>query len=265
MTFQNWAAYFRANQHHLDNLSWDDTYQLTEREKRAVRRSVQHFQKGESSAGSHFRQQAQQLGDADYAQTLDLFLQEEHDHAAVLGSYLDQEEMPRLKSHGLDRIFQWLRRQISLENTVRVILTAELIAAVYYRALFQATYSGLLQQICLRILADEEMHINFQCFTLHHLSQHRSRFTNWFVRKAYGVLLLGTILAVWLSYFRTLRAGGYGFFTFSSAVWSKWVWAETMQKHVERITIRGQEPIVLANRPKVSWDSSQRVQPRWAH
>jgi len=265
MTFQDWAAYFRANQNHLDNLGWDDTYELTDREKRAVCRSIQHFQKGESSDGNHFRQQAQQLADVSYAPALALFMQEEHDHAAVLGTYLEREGVPRLKTHWLDRIFQRLRRQISLENTVRVILTAELIAAVYYRALFQATYSGLLQQICLRILADEEMHLNFQCFTLHQISAERSRFRNWLVRKAYGGLLAGTIVVVWLSYHRTMRAGGYSFFTFAKAVWSKWVWAETMQQQVERITIRGQEPVVLAHQPRASWSASQRVQPSWAH
>jgi hypothetical protein len=183
----------------------------------------------------------------------------------VLGTYLDRENIPRLQAHWLDQIFQWLRRQINLENTVRVILTAELIASVYYRALFQATYSGLLQQICLRILADEEMHLNFQCFTLYQISQERSRFRNWLVRKAYGGLLAGTIVVVWVSYFRTMRAGGYGFFTFANAVWSKWIWAETIQRQVERITIRGQQPVVLAEQPRASWNASQRVQPSWAH
>jgi hypothetical protein len=150
-----------------------------------------------------------------------------------------------------------------LEHTVRVLLTAEIIAAVYYQALFQATYSGLLQQICRRILRDEEMHLHFQCFTLHQLRGERGRFRDWLIRRIYGGLLAGTTVLVWLSYHRTLRAGGYGFFAFGNAVWDKWNWVETLQLQAERLTIRGQQPIVLADQPRMEYEFNNAVQPRW--
>ena len=55
---------------------------------------------------------------------------------------------------------------MAAERAPRVLLTAEVVGTVYFRALYHATYSGLLQQLCLRLIRDEEMHVNFQCFTL---------------------------------------------------------------------------------------------------
>lgn len=76
MTFQDWAAYFRANQDHLDNLSWDDTYQLTARELRVIRHSLPQFQQGEHSEGKHLYQKTKALGDPDYVAAIRLFIKE---------------------------------------------------------------------------------------------------------------------------------------------------------------------------------------------
>jgi hypothetical protein len=153
MTFADWATYFSVNQTHLDNLSWDDTYRLTERELRAIRYSLPQFQQGENSEGRHLYQKAKDFGDPDYVAAIRLFIREEQGHARVLGQYMALHQLPRLcKSSALDKVFRWLRQWASLEHTLRVLLTAEIIAAVYYQALYQATYSGLLQQICRRIL-----------------------------------------------------------------------------------------------------------------
>ena len=86
MTFSDWANYFSANQNHLDNLSWDDTYRLTERELRAIRYSLPQFQQGEHSEGKHLYQKAKDLGDPDYVAAIRLFIREEQGHARVLGS-----------------------------------------------------------------------------------------------------------------------------------------------------------------------------------
>ncbi|TGE19324.1 ferritin-like domain-containing protein [Hymenobacter elongatus] len=247
MTFQDWATYFRQNQHHLDQLSWDDPYRLNDREKRQVRHSLQHFQKGESSEGKHLYQRVKAVGDAEYTAAIRLFIKQEQGHARVLGEYMEGQKIPRLRTHWLDAIFRSLRRWATLEHTIRVLLTAEIIAAVYYKALFQATFSGLLQQICRRIMQAEEMHINFQCFSLRQLERDRSGLLSWTIRLAYRLLLLGTTLLVWLTYHRMLRAGGFGLLAFADAVWDELDRAERMMTGTDSITIRGQQ--VKAVRP----------------
>jgi hypothetical protein len=239
MTFSNWAAYFRANQIHLDNLSWDDPYLLTEREKRAVGRSLQHFQRGESSEGKHLYQHAKDYGDADYLTAMRLFIGEEQGHARVLGQYLDQQCVPRLRYTWVDAGFRWMRKWSGFENTLRILLTAEIIAAVYYKALYHATYSGLLQQICLRILRDEQMHINFQCFTLAQLRPQGRKLGWWLRQQLHRGLMMGTSVLVWLSYNRTFWAAGIGPVGFAAAVYDEWARARQMLRRPESIEVRG--------------------------
>ncbi|WP_133271843.1 ferritin-like domain-containing protein [Hymenobacter radiodurans] len=241
MTFSDWANYFSANQNHLDNLSWDDTYRLTERELRAIRYSLPQFQQGEHSEGKHLYQKAKDLGDPDYVAAIRLFIREEQGHARVLGQYMAIHQLPRLcKSSGLDKVFRWLRQWASLEHTLRVLLTAEIIAAVYYQALYQATYSGLLQQICRRILRDEEMHLNFQCFTLTQITRGQSALRRWATRQAYRTLMAGTTLVVWVTYHRTLRAGGFGLLAFADAVSVEFGRVEEMLAAPGGISVREQ-------------------------
>jgi rubrerythrin len=241
MTFHDWAAYFRTNQDHLDNLSWDDTYRLTARELRIIRRSLQQFQQGEHSEGRHLYQKAKAFGDPEYIAAIRLFIKEEQGHARVLDQYMASQQIPRLsKSSLLDKVFRRLRKWASLEHMLRVLLTAEIIAAVYYQALFQATYSGLLQQICRRILRDEEMHLNFQCFTLHQLTRSQGSLRRWITRQVYRVLMAGTTLVVWCSYHRTLRAGGYGLLAFAEAVSIEFGRVEEMLATPGGIFLRGQ-------------------------
>ena len=127
-----------------------------------------------------------------------------------------------------------------MEHTLRVLLTAEIIAAVYYQALYQATYSGLLQQICRRILRDEEMHLNFQCFTLTQITRGQSALRRWATRQAYRTLMAGTTLVVWVTYHRTLRAGGFGLLAFADAVSVEFGRVEEMLAAPGGISVREQ-------------------------
>jgi hypothetical protein len=165
----------------------------------------------------------------------------------VLGQYMAQHKIPRLtKSSMLEKVFRWLRQWASLEHTLRVLLTAEIIAAVYYQALYQATFSGLLQQICRRILRDEEMHLNFQCFTLNQLTRTQGGLRRWATRQVYRGLMAGTTLVVWLTYHRTLRAGGFGLLAFAEAVSIEFGRVEAMLAAPGGISIRGQQTIPVA-------------------
>lgn len=254
MTFTDFKTYFEANQGHYADLAWDDPHQLTAAELRDVRASLQTFQRGESSEGHFLYARAKRLGDPEYTAAMRLFIKEEQTHAAVLGRFLDQQGIPRLRGHWLDNVFRGLRRVLSLEHTLRVLLTAEVVAAVYYRALFNATYSGLLQQICRRIMLDEEMHLNFQCFTLRHLSAGRGGPGTWLRRHAYRALMAGAALAAYAASRPTLRAGGYGLLSFLAAIAAEYRRVEGMQRVGALIAGRGGQPVApVAAGPVGAW------------
>lgn len=74
----------------------------------------------------------------------------------------------------MDNVFRRLRRYASLEQSVIVLLTAEIIAKLYYKALQKSTKSEVLIDLCNQILSDEEKHVQFQSETLHKFAQNRS-------------------------------------------------------------------------------------------
>ncbi|QKG51745.1 hypothetical protein [Hymenobacter sp. BRD67] len=142
MNFADIKTYFQANHARFADLAWDDPHQLGPAELRAVRASLQTFQRGEGTGGAHLTALAGQVGDADYAAAMQLFIQEKEGHAALLGRFMDRQGIPRLERNWLHAVFRSLGRSLGLVHMVRVILTAEVVVTVYYRALFNATYSG---------------------------------------------------------------------------------------------------------------------------
>lgn len=230
MNFTDVKTYFEANRAHPADLSWYDLYRLSPAELRAVRTSMQTFQRGEGTGGDHLLALATKWGEPDYAAAMQLFIQEEEGHADMLGQFMAQQRIPRLETHWLHEIFRSLGRPLGLEHMVRVILTAEVVAAVYYRALRQATLSGLLRQICHRILHDEEMHLAFHCLAIQQWGRSRGRLSAWLWQQFYRGLMAGTALVVYAASYRTFRAGGYSLGRFSQTIAAEYARLEQMQR-----------------------------------
>ncbi|RZK61624.1 MAG: ferritin-like domain-containing protein [Hymenobacter sp.] len=252
MTFADITTYFQANHARFADLAWDDPHQLSPAQKRAVSASLQTFQRGEGTGGDHLQALADQLGEADYAAAMRLFIQEEEGHAELLGQFMDKQGIARLRTHWLHALFRGLGRPLGLVHMVRVILTAEVVATVYYKALYQATFSGLLQQICRRILRDEEMHLIYHCLAIRQLSPPRHGLSIWFWQQFYRAFMAGTALTVYASYRRTLRAGGYSLGSFCAAIATEYARVEAMQQPDAPLVVRGGPPPAAAA-PAGAW------------
>jgi hypothetical protein len=216
-----WDQYFRANQYHFDHLDWATGTALTKNEKQIITSSIRQFQKGEHSEGKNFLKYARDMKDESYVEAVRVFIKEEQDHAFVLGRFMEAEQIEKLRDDWLDSVFRWLRKLAGLECTVTVLLTAEIISMVYYKALQLATNSILLRQICQQILTDEEMHLRFQGFTLAVLYKRKSFLSVNLSRLLHSTLMGGTIIMVWHHHRKVLRAGGYSFFLFFREVWKE--------------------------------------------
>ncbi|HKR06699.1 MAG TPA: hypothetical protein VJY62_18840, partial [Bacteroidia bacterium] len=149
-----------------------------------------------------------------YMEALTLFINEEHRHAFELKRFMSLQDIPCLKKHWTDTVFRQLRRFGGLEQSISVLLTAEFIAAVYYKSLKQSTRSVVLRQICDQILSDEEMHIRFQSEAISQFYAGRSSFLNKLVTVAKRILLEGTMIVVWSGHEKVLGAAGDDFFKF---------------------------------------------------
>jgi hypothetical protein len=112
-----------------------------------------------------------------------------------------------------------MRRRAGLELSIAVLVTAEIIAKVYYAALRDATGSRTLQQLCRQILQDERHHVIFQAQRVALLRAGRSR-RSIFARVAlHKALLAGTCIVVWRRHGRAMRGGGMRFAQFWRFTW----------------------------------------------
>lgn len=221
MHFTNWVQHFTANCGHLNHINYNDDTPLTAAERRVLTGTLQKFQRGENSEGKYLyhnaRAYSQQQDDPSYAETIVLFIKEEQRHALALGRFMEKQGIARIRGHWIDTIFRKLRRLLSIEFNIIVLLTAEIIAAVAYIAIRNASRSKVLKAICNQILQDEYYHLNFQAYTLRHMARGRSYFRNALSRWALRILLAGTVGVVYLTDRKTWRAGAFNVVTFSMA------------------------------------------------
>ena len=214
-TTEQWRQYFIDNAAALLEIPWHLGVCFTPHERDDLASSIQEFQLGESSEGKHIFRQAQAYaqasGDVAYPHTLALFIAEEHRHARDLGRVLDLAGIPRTSHAWPDTVFRWLRHRAGLELSIAVLVTAEIIAKVYYAALREATDSPVLRRLCDQICADEIAHVEFQTHRLAILRRARRRVTITLLRAIHRIFFAGTCLVVWHKHGRAMRRGGFHF------------------------------------------------------
>lgn len=137
---------------------------------------------------------ADPLGDSQCAK---LDAGEEQRHARDLARFLRQNSIPTIKTTFADRVFRNLRHLFaSLQISIAVLITAEIIAKVYYAALKEATNSTVLRTLCDQILQDEVKHVEFQAEQLGKLRCYRNRFFQWITMAMQRFLYWGTCFVV---------------------------------------------------------------------
>jgi len=238
MNYTEWENYFQQNQGHFRDIDMTAPDELTEEEKSLIYSSLQQFQRGENSEGRHLFAFAKKNPDPAYLGCISLFIREEQSHARVLGVLMEKHGIPRIRKHWVDGMFRLLRKSAGLENSIRVLLTAEIISKVYYLALHNATGSMVLKKICRQILKDEDQHIAFQCFTLSPFYKQKSFIGKGLTRSWHSVLMTGTILVVWWHHQKVLKSGGFNFKKFFLSTLRVFFEAESAIKNKESLMVK---------------------------
>jgi hypothetical protein len=210
---ESWCRYFLSRAAAADRLPWDDSATLSPEEWRRIQSSIQQFQLGEGSRGGRLLRRGQDYakasGDPHFVDALSLFVKEEQRHSALLLRFMQREGIPATSRHWVDTVFRRLRVLAGSELSLRVLVSAEIIAIPYYRALGGATQSPLLQAICARILQDESGHLRFQASMLSRLTARRPWFADRIIAGMHQLFLLITCGVVWFEHGRVFRAAGY--------------------------------------------------------
>jgi hypothetical protein len=225
-TSLEWRQYFEDNAHSLLEIPWHLGPELSPHEITAIAGSLQEFQAGESSEGKHLyqyaREYAERAGDPEYVAAIRLFIAEEQRHGRELGRFLELNGIPLVRTTPTDWVFRKLRNLFGgLEISIAVLITAEIIAKVYYAVLREATGSKILIRLCDQILRDELRHVQFQTGQLARLRRNRGRLAALAGQAVQRLLYLGAVSVVWLFHRPALRAGH----CFLSRWW-RWCWQE---------------------------------------
>lgn len=241
LTSQEWKKYYEENARSLLQIPWQIGFDLTADEQKAIASSVQDFQAGESSEGRHLFQYsknyAEQTGDYEYVEAIRLFIAEEQRHARDLAHFLQINEIPLVKTTFTDGIFRRLRQLLgNLEISIAVLITAEIIAKVYYSALRDATNSRVLQTLCKQILQDEVRHVEFQAERLGILRAERNWLLLTLTNGLQRCLFWGTCLVVWIFHKKVFLKSGYSFVEFWKHCWTEFNEAFQISRDVIRIT-----------------------------
>lgn len=139
---------------------------LTDAEHRRIAGSIATFQLGEQSEGRTLLRFAEMFAAERGLPALPavtaLFIKEEQHHAAQLKAYMLANGLPLKQRSWTDSIFRVLRKLAGYEAAVTVLVTAEMVGFVYYRALARATGSRCLKTICRSMCADESLHLRYE-------------------------------------------------------------------------------------------------------
>lgn len=167
MNTQHWINHFEANTRLNHELQLPEApCALPDSTRIALAKSIATFQLGESGGGTRLRRYTRSIASLEnlkgYQRAVDLFVAEEQSHAALLARTVTHLRGTLLQKQWTNSIFRWLRDLVNLEFNIQVLLTAELIAEVYFGLLTLRCADPVVQTVAKKLLRDEMGHLSFQ-------------------------------------------------------------------------------------------------------
>lgn len=203
-----WLSYFQENAHQRLPIPWERGTIAEPSLRKPLIRSLQRFQVGEQGDGLHLRRAAARTHHPEYRAAIDLFVKEEQEHSRLLARLIEEMGGSLLTHHWSDTAFVFLRRLLGLRMELLVLLVAEVIAQVYYKALHDGTADVVLRSVFAQILHDEHGHVAFHCAYLRQVFASFSPLTRWLISQSWSLLFMLVCLMVISDHrtvFRTIR------------------------------------------------------------
>ena len=212
--FEIWLNHFEHHAQHPRCVPPGLSDLLRPDERQLIASSIATFQLGEQSEGRTLLRAAQRFANGRQIPALErivgLFIREEQRHAALLRAFMDDHHIAHKRTDWTDRVFRLVRRLAGLELYIYILIGAELIGIVYYRALEAATDCRRLRALCRGLVSDELAHVGFESQLLLALRADRAAPLQALMRLAHRAFFAGTAGVVWLTHRSVLRQGGYG-------------------------------------------------------
>ena len=237
-----WLNHFEYHAEHPRRIAEGISNVLTVTERRLIASSIATFQLGEQSSGSNLLRAAylfaQEHDAAEVARITELLIREEQQHAALLRNFMAAHGIPTREHHWTDRVFRRLRKLAELEFALGILLSAELIGNVYYRALEAATQCQRLRLLCRMLVADELAHVGFESDLLLSMRARKAAPVRYVIDLAHRTFFICTATVVWATHRAVLKEGGYGMFGFLKACWAQYAFYLQPPKRLRLIGTR---------------------------
>lgn len=218
---QIWLNHFEYHSEHPRRMPDGVPNVLTAAERQLIAPSIATFQLGEQSSGGNLLRAAyrfaQQHDAAEVARITELLIREEQQHAALLRAFMAEHGIPTRQHHWTDRVFRRIRKRAELEWALAILLSAELIGNVYYRALETATDCQKLRLLCRMLVADELAHVGFESDLLLAIRGGYATPLRMVLDLSHRAFFMGAAFVVWTTHRAVLRRAGYGMITFLRA------------------------------------------------
>lgn len=208
-----WLNHFEYHAERPRRVPSDLPDHLTDEEQRLIAGSIATFQLGEQSEGATLLRAARHFARTHplpaLVRIVELFIREEQRHAALLRRFMEDHRIALKSGHWTDWIFRRARRLAGLELYLHVLICAELIGMVYYRALEAATGCQRLKVLCRILVCEELAHVGFESELLLGLRASRPAALRVLMRMAHRAFITGAACVVWLTHRAVLRRAGY--------------------------------------------------------
>jgi hypothetical protein len=212
--FEIWLNHFEYQAQHPRCVPPGLVDLLRPDERRLIASSIATFQLGEQSEGRTLLRAVQRFAHGHRIPALvriaELFIREEQRHAALLRAFMEDHHIPLKRTDWTDQVFRLVRRMAGLELYLYILVSAELIGIVYYRALETATDCQRLIVLCRVLVSDELAHVGFESQLLLALRAGRPAPMQALMRLTHRAFFAGTAGIVWLTHRSVLRRQGYG-------------------------------------------------------
>jgi hypothetical protein len=213
----DWQHWLRTFQARIPQLVVDPVPResvLTEAERARIADSIATFQLGEQSEGRTLLRSAIYFAARrhhcpELPRITALFIREEQHHAAQLKAFMLAHGIPLKRRNWTDSVFRQIRRLAGFEAAVTVLVTAEMVGFVYYRALARNTQNKYLTTICRQMCADEAVHLRYESELLRTLRGERAAWKRACVDWAHRALLQVAARIVWREHRAVLEHAGH--------------------------------------------------------
>jgi hypothetical protein len=213
-----WLNHFEYHAEHPRRVPSGLPDHLTDEEQRLIASSIATFQLGEQSEGTTLLRAAQRFARTHHLPPLvrivELFIREEQHHAALQRRFMEDHRIALKSGHWTDWVFRRTRRLAGLELCLHVLICAELIGNVYYRALEAATGCQRLKVLCRILVCEELAHVGFESQLLLALRATRPGPVRALIRLAHRTFIAGAAGVVWVTHRAVLRRAGYNLRSF---------------------------------------------------